>query len=280
MTANPFSTSPFQPQSSTEVVSTYLHPDGLFYVELNRPEVKNAFNGQLIQELISILEETEERDDISVLILSGKGDAFCAGGDLNYMKSIGKNAFEENKTDALQMAYLMQCLHEYPKPTIARVQGAAFGGGVGLLSCCDMAFGSEKTKICLSEVRIGMIAATIGPYVLKAIGPRNAHRYMLSAEILTAEEAKTVGFLNDVFPEKDLDARILTLSEKIAKNAPEAVEISKALLLNVYNQPIEEGLIDYTAEIIATARASEEGREGLSSFLEKRNPRWNKKREE
>lgn len=280
MKENLFSSPPFLCQNATEVVSTYLHPEGILYVELNRPEVKNAFNGQLIHELINLLEETEESEDIKVLILSGKGDSFCAGGDLNYMKSIGKNSFEENKADALNMARLMQCLHEYPKPTLARVHGAAFGGGVGLLSCCDMAFGSEKTKICLSEVRIGMIAATIGPYVLKAIGPRNAHRYMLSAEILLPQDAKKAGFLSDVYPSELLDEKIFDLGLKISKNAPNAVEISKALLLNIHNQPIEEGLIEYTAEIIAAARASEEGREGLSSFLEKRKPKWGNKKTE
>lgn len=278
MKENLFCLPPFQLQSSTEELSTYLHPEGLFYVELNRPKVKNAFNGQLIQDLLSILEETEEREDIKVLILSGNGDAFCAGGDLNYMKKIGNNSFEENKADALQMAYLMNALHEYPKPTMARVHGAAFGGGVGLLSCCDMAFGSEKTQICLSEVRIGMIAATIGPYVLKAIGPRNAHRYMFTAEVLSAEESKSAGFLSAVFPSEILEEKIFDLGLKVAKNAPNAVAISKALLLNIHNQPIEEGMMEYTAEIIAAARASEEGREGLSSFLEKRKAQWKNKR--
>lgn len=277
MTENLFGLPPFQMESSSDVLKTYFHPEGILVVELNRPEVKNAFNGELIQELIAVLEETEQRQDIKVLVLSGKGDAFCAGGDLNYMKSIGSNSFEENKEDALQMAYLMQCLHEYPKPTIARVQGAAFGGGVGLLCCCDMAFGSEKTQICLSEVRIGMIAATIGPYALKAIGPRNAHRYMLTAEVLKGEEAQTAGFLSGVYAHEELDEKILKLCLNLCKNAPNAVEISKALLQNIYNQPIEEGLIDYTAEVIATARASEEGKEGLSSFLEKRKPQWGNK---
>ncbi|MEL0275906.1 MAG: enoyl-CoA hydratase-related protein, partial [Flavobacteriaceae bacterium] len=165
-------------------------------------------------------------------------------------------------------------LNEFPKPTIARVNGNAFGGGVGLLCCCDMAFGTENTKICLSEVKIGMVPATIGPYVLKAIGVRNAHRLMLTAEIMQGQAAVDQQLLTALFKEEEFDQQIQSIAKKISNNAPEALNITKALLLNLAYQPINEGVIDYTAEVIANVRASQEGKEGLAAFLEKRKPKY------
>lgn len=259
---------------SPEELLQYLTPNGILYLVLNRPEVSNAFNGKQMSNIIAALEEAEENPDVRVVILTGSGKHFCAGGDIHYMRALAENSFEANKEDALQMAQLMYTLHEFQKPTIARVNGAAFGGGVGLLCCCDMAFGSPKTKICLSEVKIGMVAATIGPYIVKAVGTRQAHRYMLTAEVLDAIEAQKAGFLSGVFEEDALDHEIQQLAENICKNGPQAIQTSKALLQNLAPLQVDEHLMDYTAEVIATIRASEEGKEGLSAFLEKRKPKF------
>ena len=260
--------------STNKSLQQFLTKDGALYMVLNRPEVQNAFNGELIGHILEALEEAAENQAVRSLVLTGSGANFCAGGDIKYMRSLGTNSFEENKEDALQMAYLMQALNEFPKPTIARVNGAAFGGGVGLLCCCDMAFGTENTKICLSEVKIGMVPATISPYVLKAVGVRNAHRLMLTAEVMRGQAAVDQQLLTALFKEEEFDQQIQSIAKGISNNAPEALNITKALLLNLAYQPINEGVIDYTAEVIANVRASQEGKEGLAAFLEKRKPKF------
>ena len=260
--------------STDKSLQQFLTKDGALYLVLNRPEVYNAFNGELIENILEALEEAAENDSVRLLILTRSGKNFCAGGDINYMRSLGTNNFEENKEDALQMAYLMQALNEFPKPTIARVNGAAYGGGVGLLCCCDMAFGTENTKVCLSEVKIGMVPATIGPHILKAIGTRNAHRLMLTAEVMQGQEAVDHQLLTGLFKEEEFDQQIQSIAKKISQNAPEALNITKALLLNLAYQPINDGVIEYTADVIANVRASEEGKEGLAAFLEKRKPKF------
>ena len=260
--------------SKDKNLQQFLTKEGTLYMVLNRPEVHNAFNGELIENILKALEEAAEEEAVRLLILTGSGVNFCAGGDLNYMRTQGTNSFEENKDDAMQMASLMQALNEFPKPTIARVNGAAYGGGVGLLCCCDMAFGTENTSICLSEVKIGMVPATIGPYVLKAIGVRNAHRLMLTAEIMQGQAAVDHQLLTALFKEEEFDLLIQSIAKKISHNAPEALNITKTLLLNLAYQPINEGVLDYTAEVIANVRASKEGKEGLAAFLEKRKPNY------
>ncbi len=260
--------------STDKSLQQFLTKEGALYLVLNRPEVHNAFNSELIENILLALDEAADNDAVRMLILTGSGTNFCAGGDINYMQSLGTNSFEENKEDAMQMAYLMQALNEFPKPTIARVNGAAYGGGVGLLCCCDMAFGTENTKVCLSEVKIGMVPATIGPYVLKTIGVRNAHRLMFTAEVVQGQDAVDHQLLTGLFKEKEFDQQIQSIAKKISQNAPEALNITKALLLNLAYQPINDGVIDYTADVIANVRASEEGKEGLAAFLEKRKPKF------
>lgn len=264
----------FKAISTDKSLQQFLTKDGALYLVLNRPEVHNAFNAELIENILLALEVADENEAVRLVVLTGSGKNFCAGGDVNYMRSLGTNSFEENKEDALQMATLMQALNEFPKPTIARVNGAAYGGGVGLLCCCDMAFGTTNTKICLSEVKIGMVPATIGPYVLKAIGIRNAHRLMLTAEVVHGKEAVELQLLNRLFEEEEFDQQLQAITKKISQNAPQALSITKALLLNLAYQPINDGVIDYTADVIATVRASEEGKEGLAAFLEKRKPKF------
>jgi methylglutaconyl-CoA hydratase len=239
--------------------------------------VQNAFNSKQIVLLTEALENAASNPKVKVIVLCGEGKKFCAGGDINYMKQMGQNSFQENKEDALQLAHLMHTLNELPKPTIARVNGAAYGGGVGLLCCCDMAFGTEDTKICLSEVKIGMVPATIAPYVMNAIGLRNAHRLMLTAEVMQGQEAVNCNFLNAIFPTSEFSKKVDALALKITTNAPNALEITKSILLNLAHQPVDEGVIDYTADVIASVRESEEGKEGLTSFIEKRKPNWTPK---
>ncbi len=258
-------------------VQEFLTPDGVLYIVMNRPEVQNAFNSKQIVLLTEALENAASNPEVKVVVLCGEGKNFCAGGDINYMKQMGQNSFQENKEDALQLAHLMHTLNELPKPTIARVNGAAFGGGVGLLCCCDMAFGTEDTKICLSEVKIGMVPATIAPYVMNAIGLRNAHRLMLTAEVMQGQEAVNCNFLNAIFPTSEFSKKVDALALKITTNAPNALEITKSILLNLAHQPVDEGVIDYTADVIASVRESEEGKEGLTSFIEKRKPNWTPK---
>jgi methylglutaconyl-CoA hydratase len=258
-------------------VQEFLTPDGVLYIVMNRPEVQNAFNSKQIVLLTEALENAASNPEVKVIVLCGEGKKFCAGGDINYMKQMGQNSFQENKEDALQLAHLMHTLNELPKPTIARVNGAAYGGGVGLLCCCDMAFGTEDTKICLSEVKIGMVPATIAPYVMNAIGLRNAHRLMLTAEVMQGQEAVNCNFLNDIFPTSEFSKKVDALALKITTNAPNALEITKSILLNLAHQPVDEGVIDYTADVIASVRESEEGKEGLTSFIEKRKPNWTPK---
>ena len=258
-------------------VQEFLTPDGVLYIVMNRPEVQNAFNSKQIVLLTEALENAASNPEVKVVVLCGEGKNFCAGGDINYMKQMGQNSFQENKEDALQLAHLMHTLNELPKPTIARVNGAAYGGGVGLLCCCDMAFGTEDTKICLSEVKIGMVPATIAPYVMNAIGLRNAHRLMLTAEVMRGQEAVNCNFLNDIFPTSEFSKKVDALALKITTNAPNALEVTKSILLNLAHQPADEGVIDYTADVIASVRESEEGKEGLTSFIEKRKPNWTPK---
>ena len=259
---------------SHESVQEFLSPKGILYVVMNRPEVHNAFNSEQIVLLTQALENAESNPEVKVVVLCGEGKNFCAGGDINYMQNMGQNSFEENKEDALQLAYLMHTLNEFPKPTIARVNGAAYGGGVGLVCCCDMAFGTEDTTICLSEVKIGMVPATIAPYVMNTVGFRNAHRLMLTAEVMQGQEAVRYQFLNDIFPAIEFNEKVDAIASKITTNAPNALEITKSLLLNLAHQPIDESVIDYTADVIASVRESDEGKEGLKSFLEKRKPSW------
>ncbi len=258
-------------------VQEFLTPDGVLYIVMNRPEVQNAFNSKQIVLLTEALENAASNPEVKVVVLCGEGKNFCAGGDINYMKQMGQNSFQENKEDALQLAHLMHTLNELPKPTIARVNGAAYGGGVGLLCCCDMAFGTEDTKICLSEVKIGMVPATIAPYVMNAIGLQNAHRLMLTAEVMQGQEAVNCNFLNAIFPTSEFSKKVDALALKITTNAPNALEITKSILLNLAHQSVDEGVIDYTADVIASVRESEEGKEGLTSFIEKRKPNWTPK---
>jgi methylglutaconyl-CoA hydratase len=243
-------------------------------VTLNRPEVHNAFNEALIAELTAVLHGLGVDPAVRAMVLIGAGASFCAGADLNWMKKMAGFSRAQNLADAKKLAAMLTTLNELPKPTIARVHGAAFGGGVGLIACCDIAIGTPDAVFALSEARLGLIPATISPYVVEAIGARAARRLFLTAERFTGAEAYRLGLLHDLAQPAELDERIDDLLGSLMKAGPNAQAECKTLLRAVAQRPIDAGLIADTAKHIATVRASEEGKEGVAAFLVKRRAAW------
>ena len=247
---------------------------GVATITLNRAVMHNAFDDLMIAELLQALETVENDQQIRVLVLRAKGKSFSAGADLNWMRRMADYTHQQNRDDALQLARLMKNLNQLSKPVIAVVQGASFGGGVGLVACCDIAIGSNKALFCLSEVRLGLIPAVISPYVIAAIGERASRRYFLSAERFSAEQALNLGLLHDVVEPEALDYRVDTLIEELLLGGPRAQTEAKNLIRDVSNRLGDDQIIEQTAECIAVIRASSEGREGLNAFLQKRTPNW------
>lgn len=243
-------------------------------VTLNRPEVRNAFNAEVIQELTRVVRELGARDDVRCIVLAANGAAFCAGADLNWMRSMADFTRAQNLDDASRLAEMLSTLFTCPKPTIARVQGDVYAGGTGLVAACDIAVSTDTAGYCLSETRLGLMAATISPYVIRAMGARAAHRYFLTAERFDAAEALRLGFVHEVVPAGALDAKVAEIAAALINAGPAAVKASKQLVQYVAGAPIDAALIARTAEGIADIRVSEEGREGIQSFLQKRKPNW------
>ncbi len=243
-------------------------------ITLNRPELHNAFDDTLISSLTGELRRLERDSNVRVVMLAARGKSFSSGADLNWMRRMADYSFEENLADAMDLAELMKTLANMTKPTIALVQGAAIGGGVGLVACCDIALASDKASFCLSEVKLGLIPAVISPYVAAAIGPRATRRYFISAERFDAAEAYRLGLVNEVVRPEELEARAESLSRALLQNGPQAMASVKALVAEVALSYLDDDLIADTAERIAEARASDEGREGLTAYLEKRKPNW------
>ncbi len=242
---------------------------------LNKPKRHNAFDEQLIAEITVGLQELESDERVRAVVLSSTGKSFCAGADLGWMKRAADYTPEENLRDANRLAELMSTLNELAKPTIARVQGAAYGGGVGLIAACDIAVGTYDALFMLSEVKLGIVPAVISPYVLAAIGERYSRRYMLTAERFSAAEAYRIGLLHELVPgEEQLDEAIAEILESLLANGPHAQAECKEMIRVVAGQPIDAQTIDETAQRITRVRASPEGREGLAAFLEKRAPNW------
>lgn len=244
------------------------------YVTFNRPELRNAFDDALIAQLATELRVIEDDPAVRVVVLAGNGPAFCAGADLNWMRRVAGYSYDQNLKDAMGLALLLQTIDRLRKPTIARVHGPAFAGGVGLIAACDIAIGTPEATFCLSEAKLGLSPATISPYVVRAIGPRAARRYFLSAEVFTGEEAYRLGLLSALVPTERLDASIAQLVERLCTCGPEALAAIKELIATVSAGPIDDDLIADTAKQIAQIRASSEGREGVAAFLEKRKPAW------
>jgi methylglutaconyl-CoA hydratase len=243
-------------------------------VTLNRPEVRNAFNDDVIAELTALFLKLSEREEVRCIVLAANGTAFCAGADLNWMKRMAGYTRAENLADAEALARMLRVIYECPKPTIARIQGDVYAGGTGLVAACDIAVSVDTAQFCLSEVRLGLIPATISPYVIRAMGPRAAHRYFLTAEPFGADEALRIGFVHEVVPAQELDAKVEGIAQTLVKNGPAAVKACKQLLHDVAGRKISTALVTMTVEGIADIRVSDEGREGVQSFLQKRKPSW------
>ncbi len=248
--------------------------NGIGIVTLNRPDVHNAFNETLIAELTGTLRTLEADTEVRAVILGGAGKSFCAGADLNWMKKMAGYGHAENLADAQALALMLRTLHGLAKPTIARIHGAAFGGGVGLAACCDIAVAATEASFALSEAKLGLIPATISPYVIEAIGVRQARRYFLTAERFTAAEAWRIGLVHELVPAAEIDVRINEILGALLLAGPRAQLECKALIRGVAHRPIDAGVIAGTAEHIAQVRASPEGREGVAAFLERRAAAW------
>jgi methylglutaconyl-CoA hydratase len=247
---------------------------GVATVRLNRADKHNAFDDSVIAELDASFERIAEDPAVKVMVLASEGRSFSAGADLGWMQRMASYSHEENVADARALAEMLRKLNNLPQPTIARVQGAAYGGAVGLVSCCDLAIGSQQAKFCLSEVKIGLIPATISPYVIAAMGQRAARRYFVTAEVITAQAALELGLLSEVVEPAQLDQSIDAFIETLLANGPQAVRDGKRLVLDYADQPIDAGLIEDSCRRIADIRVSEEGQQGLAAFLEKRSAPW------
>ncbi|MBE0473723.1 enoyl-CoA hydratase/isomerase family protein [Rhodoferax sp.] len=243
-------------------------------VALNRPEVRNAFNDEVIAELTQAFSQLGQDPDVRAIVLAASGPAFCAGADLNWMRRMADYTDAENLADAAQLAEMLHVIYTCPKPTVARIQGDVYAGGMGLVAACDMAVSVATANYCLSEVKLGLYPATISPYVIRAMGARAAHRYFLTAERFDAAEALRIGFVHSVVPAGQLDGQVAEITKALVNASPNAVKECKTLLHDVAGKDIDTALIAHTVQGIASIRASAEGREGVQSFLQKRKPNW------
>ena len=243
-------------------------------ITLSQPEVRNAFSDEVIAEITAAFLEVGNRPEVRAVVLAAEGPAFCAGANLNWMRRMADYTREENISDAGKLAEMLRVIYECPKPTIARVQGDVYAGGMGLVAACDMAVSVDTAGFCLSEVKLALIPATISPYVIRAMGARAAHRYFLTAERFDAPEALRIGFVHALVSADALDAKVDELLKALTSASPNAVRACKKLVLDVAERDINAGLIAATVEGIADIRASSEGKEGVQSFLNKRKPAW------
>ena len=251
--------------------------EGRATVTLNRPDVHNAFDDKLIALLTRELDDLDRNPTVGVVVLAAAGKSFCAGADLKWMRRMAEYSEAENQADAEALAALMKTLNRLSKPTVAEVQGAAYGGGVGLICCCDIAIASEAAQFSISEVKLGLIPSVISPYVVAVIGERQARRYALGAETFDAIEAKRIGLVHEVTAAEDLQTAVEAMVEALLTNGPAAMAETKDLIAGVANRPVDDRLIAAAAARIARIRVSDEGREGVAAFLEKRKPGWARK---
>ncbi len=247
---------------------------GVARVTMNRPEVKNAFNEQLIGEICDVMGRLNADENVRIVVITGAGDAFSAGGDLNMMRRAGDASAAENKDDARRLSHMLNSIYDCDKPVIALVNGAAMGGGVGLVAACDIAIAAEEAFFALSEVRLGLVPAVISPFVVRAIGPREARRYFLTGERFDAERAKELGLVHMVCMGAQLGATLDGVVKNLLMCGPASQKEAKALIRAVAYRPINDAVMEETAGWIARVRASKEGREGITAFLEKRKPNW------
>ncbi|CEG57364.1 enoyl-CoA hydratase-related protein [Legionella fallonii] len=248
--------------------------DRVCLLTINRINKHNAFDNQLLAEMQKQLDSAINNSDVRVIVLKANGKHFSAGADLAWMQSMALFSEEENLKDAMVLGNLMHCLNQSPKPTIAMVQGSAFGGGAGLAAACDIAIAAESARFCFSEVKLGLIPAVISPYVVKAIGVRAAKMLFMSAEVFDAKRAMSLNLVQHCVPEEELLEFTLKYAQQISNNAPEAVQLSKKLVHDVSGKTIDKELVYHTASLIARKRVSAEGQQGLKAFLNKETPNW------
>jgi methylglutaconyl-CoA hydratase len=249
---------------------------GLATVTMNRPEVHNAFNAEMIAELTQCFRQLNADKSVRVILLQAAGKSFSAGADINWMKGMVSATQEENKKDSENLAALLRTINFCSKTTIAKVNGLAFGGGVGLICCCDMAVAEDNAKFGLTEAKLGLVAAVISPYVIDAIGMRKARRYLQTAEIFDASQAQAMGILSECVDSDDLDSKVDEIILALSSTGPNAKEISKKLVMSVVGRtlPQQKKIDEYTTQVIAAVRVSEEGQTGLKAFLDKQKPNW------
>ena len=259
----------------TDTVLLNIDSRGVATLTLNREDKHNAFDDAVIAELTAKLKQVDADSAVRVVVLTGAGKTFSAGGDLNWMRSMAKFSEKENVEDAIKLAELMETLDSLSKPAIAKVNGPAYGGGVGLVACCDIAIATESAKFALTEVRLGLVPSVISPYVIAAIGPRQARRYFLTAEAIEAQEAYHMGLVHEVVTPDILDETIGIVVDALLKAGPKSLVAAKRLIAELAGGD-RKAKMKKTAELIAKLRVSPEGQEGLSAFLEKRSPNWNK----
>ncbi|MCF8207200.1 MAG: enoyl-CoA hydratase/isomerase family protein [Methylotenera sp.] len=243
-------------------------------VTLNRPDVRNAFNAELIAELTGAFTTLGQDASLRAIVLAAEGKAFCAGADLNWMKAMAGYSWAENHADATRLADMLWAIYACPVPVIARVQGDVYAGGAGLVACADVVVAVDSAGFCLSEAKLGLLPATIGPYVVKALGEQASRRYFVTAERFSAAEAHRLGLVHEVVAAEALDAKVAEITTALAANGPAAVRACKQLVKDVASREITPALRDDTARRIADIRASTEGREGVQSFLNKTRPGW------
>ena len=255
-------------------VITQIDSRGVAQVTLNNPDKHNAFDDQMIIELTNAFNALAANTNVRIMLLKSEGKSFSAGADLDWMKRMASYSYQQNLNDARALAAMLKALHQMPIPTIARVQGAAFGGAIGLISCCDIALASSNASFALSEVKIGLVPSTISPYVIAAIGERHAKRYFMTAERFDTNTALQISLVHEAVEEQFLDDKVEQLITAILSNGPEAVVAAKQLVFAVSGKAIDSSLIEHTCEVIAGIRVSAQGQEGLSAFLDKRKPHW------
>jgi methylglutaconyl-CoA hydratase len=258
----------------TDVLEVSRPTPQMARVWLNRPEVRNAFNEDVIAALTATFAELSKDETLRVVVLGAHGKAFCAGADLNWMKAMAGYSWEENRADAQQLADMLWTLDQCPVPIVGRIQGDCYAGGMGLAAVCDVLVAVEGATFCLSEARLGLLPATISPYVVRAMGQPAARRYMVTAERFSATQAHAMGMVHELATPETLDEKVDELVRTLVANGPQATRACKRLVQDVSGMPITETLRAETARRIADIRASDEGREGVASFLNKRKPSW------
>lgn len=251
-----------------------IHSNGIADIILNRPDAANAIDDQLIHELHIALEQLAQDPQVKLITLSGQGKHFSAGADARWMQRMRHYSTDENYQDALKLANLLELLNTIGKPTLAIIQGAAYGGALGLIACCDIAIAASDAQFCFSEVKLGLVPAVISPYIIAAIGMRNTRRYFLTAEVFDSAAAYAMGLIHSSVPSTQLAATRKNFESLLLQNSPIALTKAKQLLNTVQNQPVNQAIIQYTAQAIAEIRTSRQGQEGLKAFLEKRKPNW------